>query len=826
MNKELFHPVHTTSTFVSVILPIAAPQAYTYSVPEVYVPFIKTGLRVEVQFGRSKLYSALVIEVLNEAPENVKPKPILSIIDDSPIVNNEQIKLWQWISKYYGCSLGEVMIAALPSSLRLASETRITLSPFFDDNFGGLNDKEFMITEALTIQNEISLEDVRKILGQKTIYPLVNSLLEKKIIYLKEEMKSAYKPKTITCVRLQEPYHSNQNKLEDAFDLITRSQKQAEALMAYIQLSHKQSYIRKQDIYNLAKVNSAVIKALVKKGIFELYDREVSRLAGYEEELIDKHQLSQQQETAIEEIKSSFEKKNVVLLHGVTGSGKTRVYLELIQDAIKKNYQVLYLLPEIALTTQIIQRVQKVLGDDIAVYHSRLNNNERVELWKKVLEGKPVVLGARSAMFLPFKKLRLIIIDEEHDKSYKQHDPAPRYSGRDAAIYMAQIHGAKVLLGTATPSIESYFNAKSNKYGLVNMPERFGGLKLPEMIIVDQKEEMKKRTMQSHFTSVLINELKQALTNKEQAILFQNRRGYAPVIRCNTCGWSQECNNCDVSMSYHQHSNNMRCHYCGSSTQVPTMCPACGDTQLTLKGYGTEKIEDELKIFFPEARIARMDLDTVRGKNALTKLINDFEEQRIDILIGTQMVTKGLDFDNVGIVGVLSADHLFYFPDFRASERAYQLLTQVSGRAGRKHKQGKVVIQAYNTVHPVLKEVLNNDFQHFYTREINERQSFNYPPYHRLIKITLKHKKPQNLNDAGRYFTKVLKSKLGDRVIGPAIPNIPRVRSYFLLDWMIKLERDAKLISFAKQVIKEATTFVKSQQGCSMVRISVDVDPY
>ena len=825
MDQELFHPI-ATNTFVNVVLPIAAPKPYTYYIPAELMGQVQVGARVEVQFGKNKIYAGLVMEIHDKAPEAHKPKPIISVIDKESIVNETQLKLWQWMAKYYACTVGEVMNAALPANLKLASETRIVLSPMFDDNFNGLTDKEFLIAEALSIQNELSIEDIRGILNQKTVYPLINKLLEKRIIYLKEEMKTKYKAKTIACVELQEPYATEPLLLEEAFDKLKRSNRQEEALLAFIQLEKKQEFVRRQDIYKAANVDTGVLKAMEKKGIFQFYDKEVSRIAGYEDELVEMSELSAQQVGALNHIDVHFKEKNVVLLHGVTGSGKTRVYIELIRKALERKEQVLYLLPEIALTTQIISRLQILFGDDISVYHSRLNNNERVEMWKAVLENKSIILGARSAMFLPFHNLKLIIVDEEHDTSYKQIDPAPRYNARDAAIYMANLHGAKVVLGTATPSIESYYNATKNKYGLVEMKERFGGLQMPEIIIVDKREETKKRKMQSHFTSVLIEELKTTLANGEQAILFQNRRGYSPTLNCQTCGWHYECKNCDVSLTYHKFHNNMQCHYCGYSQRVISECPACGDKKLSLKGFGTEKIEDELKIYFPDAKIGRMDYDTVRTKNAHARIINDFEEKRLDILVGTQMVTKGLDFDNVSVVGVLSADQQLNFPDFRASERAFQLITQVSGRSGRKHKRGKVILQTFDTAHPVIKEVLHYNFQHFFTRELAERKTFKYPPFYRLIKITLKHKLPRTVNNGTGIFAKVLKDKLGQRVIGPAIPSIPRIRNQYLMDIVIKLERKADVIAFAKQVIAEATLKMQKSEGCSQVRVNVNVDPY
>ena len=825
MSTESYHPVNTSKLYAKVILPIAIPKPYTYFIPEELITVVKFGVRVEVQF-KNKLYSALVISIGESSEEVHKTKNILSVLDEVAIIEPQQYQFWQWMSDYYCCTIGEVMHAALPAGLKLSSETRVVLSPIFDENYQGLDDREFMVTEALSIQNELSIDDIRKIIDQKTVYPLINKLLDKKIIYLKEELKNQYKPKEVACIRLQEPYATQPYLLEDAFELLTKSSRQTEALLAYIQLSKKQAFVKKQEIYAIAQVDTSVIKAMQKKGIFEVYKKTISRIAGYEEDLLESKELVSQQVEAISQIKEAFSHKNVCLLHGVTGSGKTRVYMELIQEAIDKGEQVLYLLPEIALTTQIISRLQKIFGEEIAVYHSRLNNHERVEMWRIAQAGKPIILGARSSLFLPFKNLKLIIIDESHDTSFKQNDPAPRYSGRDAAIYLAHLFKAKVLLGTATPSIESYFNAKKGKYALVEMPERFGGIQLPEVVIVDIRQELKSQKMKSHFTSVLIAELESMIEKGEQAILFQNRRGYAPTLRCVSCGWNSGCIHCDVSLTYHKFSNNLRCHYCGYQNKIPKACPACGDTQLSLKGFGTEKIEDELKIYLPKAKIGRMDFDTIRSKNAHARIINDFEEKRLDILVGTQMVTKGFDFDNVGIVGVLSADHLFQFPDFRASERAFQLITQVSGRAGRKQKRGKVIIQTFNMEHPVLKEIYHNDFTSFFTRELQERNEFFYPPFFRLISISLKHKKPQILNEAAKVFTKVLKAKLGKRVIGPAIPGIPRVRNYYILDVLIKLERVNKQIHLAKQTIAEAKYQMQNEKGFSQVRVNVDVDPY
>jgi primosomal protein N' (replication factor Y) len=824
--SEFFHPTEASVTFATVILPLAVPKPYTYQVPEVLVPKIQFGLRVEVQFGKNKTYSGIVLEVHHRRPEH-PTKPIISIIDDHPLVNENQLKLWRWMAEYYCCTLGEVMDAALPANLKLASERRLVLSPIFDlmDNAEELTDKEYLIAEALTIQDEITIEDVRKILAQKTVYPIVNRLIDKKVVFLYEDLKTKYKAKKVQLIQLKEPYKSRPELMEEAFEICKRSPRQIETLMAFVHLSRQNSFVKKSELYAKASIDNTVIKAMVKKNIFEVVEQEISRVGGYEDELTEAHELSEQQFVAIESIKKELETKNVVLLHGVTGSGKTRVYMELMKAAIARGEQVLYLLPEVALTAQIISRLQKIFGDEIAVYHHRVSNNERVDMWKEVLNGKPIILGARSGIFMPFQKLGLVIVDEEHDTSFKQNDPAPRYHGRDAAIYMAHLHGAKVILGTATPSIESFHNAKNKKYGLVEMVERFGGIEMPEIRIVDASEEMKKRMLQSHFTSVLLAELTAALERGEQAILFQNRRGYSPTLRCTACGWNSECKNCDVSLTYHKWRNNLQCHYCGYTSQVHKTCPACGSIELNLKGFGTEKIEDELKIYLPNAKIGRMDYDTVRSKNAAAKIINDFEEKRLDILVGTQMVTKGLDFENVGIVGVLSADQLLQFPDFRSSERGFHLITQVSGRAGRKHKRGKVIVQAFNVAHPVLREVLDNDYAAFFTREIMERHAFHYPPFTRLIKITLKHKMPKTLNEGTQIFTRVLKNKLGSRVIGPAIPYVSRVRNQYLLDILIKMERKADILNLAKETIWEAETELRQTKGLSGVRVNVDVDP-
>jgi primosomal protein N' (replication factor Y) (superfamily II helicase) len=816
------------SGYAKIILPMATPKPYTYHVPEELMEKVKFGVRVEVQFGIGRdLYSALVIELTDIKPDH-PTKPILQVIDNEAIITIQQLKFWQWMASYYACTLGEIMAAALPTNMKLTSETRIILNPEHDQNYAQLDDKEYLVAEALSIQKELTVEQIQKILNQKTVYPIVNRLLMYGILELKEELHEKYKPKVATYIRLKEPYASDTEgyALAAAFDLVKSSEKQTNVMLAYAQISRNLTFIKASDIYEKAKVDISVLRAIEKKGIFEIYEKEVSRVGGYDEDVTDATEMSDQQTKAVYEIGQNFKDKNVVLLHGATGSGKTRVYVELIQKAILRGEQVLYLLPEIALTTQITSRLQIIFGDDISVYHSRLNGQERVELWQHTLSGKPVILGVRSSLFLPFKNLKYIIVDEEHDASFKQQDPNPRYNARDASIYLASLYGAKVLLGTATPSVETYQNAKTNKYGLVEMPQRFGGMQMPEIIIVDNKEEMKRRTMHGNFTSRLIEELKAALERGEQAILFQNRRGYAPTMACPTCGWTSECKNCDVNLTYHKYSNSLTCHYCGYTIRLPKECPACGHKALNIKGFGTERIEDELKIHLPEAKIGRMDLDTSRSKNAHSKIINDFEEKRIEILVGTQMVTKGLDFENVGLVGVLSADNLLKFPDFRATERAFQLMMQVSGRAGRKHKRGKVIIQAFDIKHPILKDIVENQYSNFFNRELQERQNFQYPPYYRLIGVSLRHKKPEVLNAAAKVFTKYIREKLGSRVNGPAVPTVERVNTYYILDYLIKVEKDADRIRFVKDTIAQGAFEMQNTEGYSNVRVAVDVDPY
>lgn len=810
--------------YANIILPLALRQTYTYAIPAALLSQVKVGVRVEVAFGKNRHYSGIVESLQEQAPA-FEAKPILEVLDQAPIVPLHAIEHWRWMAEYYCCTVGEVMAAAIPAGLKLSSETRLALSPLFDSFDESLDKKERLITDALLVQTTISIEDVQKILNIKSVMPLVKSLLEKRFVYLYEETRDTFKPRTASFVRFAEPYRSDLSQLKNAFELL-KGERQVETLLALSQLLRGVPDIPSKKVYEAAKSNITVLKSLADKGIVEVFNKEISRLRVYETDDKASFELSNEQNWALEKIEEDFRKKNVVLLQGVTGSGKTQVYIRLIQSVLAQGKQVLYLVPEIALTAQLTNRLQKHFGEQLALYHSKFNDNERVELWKAVAAGRQVVIGARSAMFLPFQNLGLIIVDEEHDASYKQTEPAPRYHARDASIFLAHLHKAKVLLGTATPCLETHFNVISQKYGFAELTERFGGLKLPAIEIVDLRDAYKRKQMKQEFSPTLLTGIAESLGRKEQVILFQNRRGYAPVMRCRICAWTSGCQHCDVSLTYHKATHDLRCHYCGYTANLPRTCPACGSHDLKVQGYGTEKIEDDLKIHFPDARIERMDLDTVKGKHDHDKLIEKFEDKEIDILVGTQMVTKGLDFENVALVGVISADQLISYPDFRSTERAYQLLTQVSGRAGRKHAQGKVIIQAYNVEHTVLGEVMNNDYNAFTQRELREREVFLYPPYYRLINIQIKHKVKNTADAAAEFFSKELRKTLLHRVLGPSEPPVNRVRDYYILNLMVKLERNTELINTAKKAIDTCTVALLSQKGYSSVRVVVDVDVY
>ncbi|AOM75874.1 primosomal protein N' [Pedobacter steynii] len=811
--------------FIEVILPLSLAKNYIYRVPFDLNAQVAIGKRVVVQFGKNKIYTALIKSISKNAPEVYQAKYIIDVVDEHPVITTSQLEFWDWMTGYYLCNEGEVMSAALPAGLKLASETIIVLKEEFPQDGEVLTAKQEVLINALKIHNRLTIDQVSALLGQKTVYPIINTLLDKEMVYIAEEVVEKYKPLLKSFVSLHAFYHEEEN-LRQLFSVLERAPKQMNALLTFLKLSKQQSVIPKQQLLEESDCGQAALKTLVEKEIFVIDKKPVSRLKEQDDDFVLNFELSETQAGALTQIETEFEQKDVVLLHGVTASGKTQVYIKLIEKAIEKGGQVLFLLPEIALTTQIVERIQRYFGDAIGVYHSKFNNNERVEIWNKVLNGKyRIVLGARSAVFLPFQDLKLIVVDEEHESSYKQQEPAPRYQARDAAVYLAWLHKAKVVLGSATPSIESYFNALHQKYGLVTMTERFGGVELPVQEVISIAEETKKKKMVSYFSNKLVDEIEATLQVKEQVILFQNRRGYATILICATCGYAPKCVNCDVSLTYHKTSGKLHCHYCGYHQNSINICPACGSVHIEQKGFGTERVEEELSLIFPDAKIARLDVDSTRTRNGLQQIISDFQEKKTDILIGTQMVAKGLDFDNVTLIGVINADTLLNYPDFRAFERSYQLLAQVAGRAGRRDKQGKVVIQAYDDKHRIIGQVIENKYQEMYTDEIRERREFHYPPFTRMIFVNIKHKDMNLLNVAAQQFATALRTQLGNRVLGPEQPMVGRIRNYYIKQIIIKSDKNTA-ITKVKSVLKEVILEFQSQKDYRSAIVQVDVDPY
>lgn len=814
--------------FVDVIIPLALEQLFTYRVPRELMEHVKPGVRVVVQFGKTKSYAALIRRVHENRPKQYEAKYIDEVLDETPVVNDVQFKLWDWISDYYLCTLGEVMTAALPGSLRLASETRVLLNPGFSAT-DRLTDREFMVYQALEMNNYLSLSDISKIVELKIVQPVIKSMLEKEAVLIEEELREKFKPKTTDYVQLHSRLDT-EDSIREAFDQLERAPKQLEILMGLIHLirnEKKGDLIRKSALLEFAKSTHNTLNALLEKEMIEIISIETGRLKEFSGRTYAPHTLSSGQEKALESVKESLENDAVCLLHGVTGSGKTEVYVRLIEEYLQSGSQVLYLLPEIALTAQIVTRLQKHFGDHVAVYHSRFNQQERAEVWRELQldTGRfKLILGARSSLFLPFQNLGLVVVDEEHDTSYKQYNPSPRYNARDTAIVLATMHKAKVLLGSATPSLESVLNTQRKKYGLVEMFERYRGIQMPEILVADLKKETKERTMKSHFSSFLIQQIEEALKQKQQVILFQNRRGYAPLWDCETCGWTPECKHCDVSLTYHKHLHLLICHYCGQRYKPPVKCGKCGSAKLSMLGFGTEKIEDELPDFFPSVRVARLDHDTTRSKNAYHEIIQRFESHEVDILVGTQMVTKGLDFDNVGLVGVMNADSMLNFPDFRAFERAFQMLMQVAGRAGRKEKRGKVVVQTWQPYHWIIQKVIENDFAGMVAQELLERQKFKYPPYYRMVTMVLRHRDRNTLDDRTAKFTAALRQHFGDRILGPEYLPIARVRNRYQKQLILKLEK-SRSFKEARQTIRQCMEEFYREKNNRSVQIAIDVDP-
>ena len=817
--------------FVDVILPLPLQASFTYALPPEMDGQVQIGCRVVVSFGRKKFYTGIVRNVHYLKPQEYEVKEVSAVLDEHPILVPLQFRFWEWLADYYLCTQGDVYKAALPSGLKLESETVVEYNPDFEAT-EPLSEREQKVLDLLAVEPEQTVTRLEKESGLKNILAVVKSLLEKDALFVKEELKRTYKPKTETRVRLTEAAR-NERRLHFFFDeLQRRAPKQLDLLMKYIELSgclggREVKEVSKAELLKRSGATPAVFSGLVDKGVFEVYQQEVGRLETVSQAVMSLNELNVHQQRAFDEIRASFRVKNVCLLHGVTSSGKTEIYIHLIDEAIRQGKQVLYLLPEIALTTQITERLKRVFGSRLGIYHSKFPDAERVEVWQKQLSHEPydIILGVRSSLFLPFQRLGLVIVDEEHENTYKQQDPAPRYHARNAAIVLASMCGAKTLLGTATPSVESWYNAtEGGKYALVELKERYKEIQLPEIIPVDIKELQRKKRMNGPFSPLLLQYVREALEQKEQVILFQNRRGFAPMIECHTCGWVPKCKNCDVSLTYHKGLNQLTCHYCGYTQPVPRQCPACEGVDLRNRGFGTEKIEDDVKAIFPEARVARMDLDTTRTRTAYERIIHDFQQGRTDILIGTQMVSKGLDFDHVSVVGILNADTMMNYPDFRAYERAFQLMAQVAGRAGRKNKRGRVVLQTKSIDHPIIPQVMRNDFEGMVAGQLAERQLFRYPPYYRLVYVYLKHRNEQLLDVMAQTMAAKLRAVFGARVLGPDKPPVARIQTLFIRKIVLKIETNAPMAR-ARQLLVQVQQEMVAEDRFKSLIVYYDVDP-
>ncbi|WP_224491030.1 replication restart helicase PriA [Robertkochia flava] len=819
------------SWYTDVILPIPLAHTFTYELTSDQATLLKPGFRVAVPFGKNKIYTGLVYKVHRKMPVRYEAKPIDQVLDDGPVVTGEQLKHWEWIADYYMCSLGEVFRAAIPPALLLESETLVVRNDSFDGDESTLKDEDWLVYEALQYQSVLKVHEVASIIDRKHVLPVLKRLISQGVIKVQEEVFEQYKPKLVRYVKLKEAYNSDE-ALQALLETLHRAHKQKKVVLTLFQLlAGAEEQVALKTLEEKSGVSPSVVKSLLDKGILEDYYLKEDRIGFDGGTTESSKQLNPYQEQALEEIKDHFRSKDVVLLHGVTASGKTEVYVKLIEDALQRNEQVLYLLPEIALTTQLISRLRMYFGEQVAVYHSRYNANERVEVWQHILdagEKAQVVLGARSAMLLPFSRLGLIIVDEEHESSFKQFDPAPRYHARDAAIVLGMMHGAKVLLGSATPALESYYNAKTGKYGLVEITRRHGNVLMPDIELVDIKEKHRKKRMKGHFSDRLLEEIEACLEEQGQVILFQNRRGFAPILECQTCGHSPQCPNCDVSLTFHRYKNQLRCHYCGYHIAMQHSCMACGSSEVDTKGFGTEQIEEELRALFPQVKTGRMDSDTTRGKHGHEKIINKFEEREIDILVGTQMVTKGLDFANVRLVGVLQADSLLNYPDFRAHERTYQLLQQVAGRAGRSKERGKVIIQTFDPLHQVLQQASMNRYEDMVSDQLNERRQFRYPPFYRLIKIVFRGRDYNRVNEAGEWFSRALRSGFKGssvEVLGPEFPPVARIRNQYHKHLIVKIPLSGNLRA-SKTMLKKIGKSYEAIANFRNVRLIFNVDNY
>lgn len=806
------------------IIPLALPKNFTWSVPPEWADQVKPGIRVEVVLGKNKKYAGLVKKVHHLPPQGFDPKPILNILDNEPIVYAHQLQFWEWMAGYYMCTEGDVMQAALPSHFKLSSETVLNYNEAYGDDFQELDEEEFLVAEALLIRKELRIAEVQQILDASHVYPVIKRLIDRQVCHVWESLKDTYKEKKENYVLLH-PDYGEEARLEALLNNWSRAPKQMELLLAYLHLQKTMGEVSQADLLKKSDATAAQLKGLVEKNILRVEKRSVDRIRYLPKDVNIDFELSEAQQQALSAVKDSLEEKPVCLLHGVTGSGKTQLYIHLMEECIRKGQQVLYMLPEIALTAQIIRRLQKHFGGHIAIYHSRFNANERIEIWNKVKSGDiRIVLGARSAIFMPFRQLGLVICDEEHDTSFKQQEPAPRYHARDAAIYLSAMLKGKVLLGSATPSLETYHNAVQGKFGLVKLNQRYGDASLPEIALLDTRKMFSKETGKIVIAPELTEAIRTSVEAGKQVILFQNRRGYSPYQLCGTCGWIPQCKNCNVSLTYHKYSHKLHCHYCGTVYPPVHICEKCGNHQFVQRNFGTERIEEELLAQLPEAKIARMDMDSVKGKHAHDQLIQQFEQQKVNVLVGTQMVVKGLDFEHVDLVGILDADSILGFTDFRVNERAFQLMEQVSGRAGRKDHKGKVMIQVSNIAHPVLELVRKHDYEGYYQMDIRNRQEFFYPPFSRIITLTLKHRDKDVVKLAAFRFAEMLRPKTGNYMVGPAEPVVNRVRNMFIQEITCKLPRDTNFLRDIKAFILDRIALLHQDKQFRQVIITPDVD--
>ena len=815
------------SYFIDVILPIPVNQLFTYEINEDEFSFLKKGMRVAVPFGRKKIYTSIVFSIHNNLPTSYEVKSIFQIIDNKPLVNEEQLKFWEWISKYYMCSIGEVLRAAIPSILLLESETSISKLDTSNINQDDLDDQEFLIMQALETQSPLKINEITNILNKKNIFNHLDSLSEKNLIAINESLYSKYKPKFSRCLNLSESFITK-DAVDDLKISLKRSPKQLEVLNYFLDHNNKNDLIEISDLKNIAKASTAIIKKMIDRGVFKESYIQIDRIQNSKINVSKEIKLSKGQNTAYNKILDSFNRNKTVLFNGVTSSGKTEIYIKIIQSILKKGVKVLYLVPEIALTTQLVSRLSQVFSEELIVYHSRFSINQRVEIWNKVLDSKKpqLIIGARSSLLLPFSNLKLIIIDEEHEQSYKQHEPSPRYHARDSSIVLSKQFKSNVLLGSATPSIESYYNAAVlNKYDLVSLDERYNNLQLPFIELVNIREKYKEGKMVGIFSDDLLEQISKTVNEKKQVILFQNRRGFSPIIECNKCGYSPRCVNCDVSLTYHYNNKSLRCHYCGYNTDLIHACPSCLNKNIVSKGFGTQQVELEISELFPNYRVKRLDYDTTRGKNSFNNIISSFEKNEFDILIGTQMVTKGLDFKNVKLVGVLNVDNALNFPDFRAYERCYQLIQQVAGRSGRSKERGKVLIQTFNSSNDIFNQIISNDYESMFNNQIKERKEFKYPPFYKLIKITLKHRNFTLVNESAAWLAKNLTHVLKGNVLGPEFPHINRVRNKYQKNILIKIPLDQSLIA-TKSFINKSKDKLHSISSYSSVSVIINVDNY